>query len=255
MFCVCWTCAGDRNNKMTVGLGRGLWHVNAGHIRYMYRYIADYSSTVWRVPGMCNWQCKVKLRRPLTPSTVSRSISLSIYMVRFETGQQRFEKFETFTPQATQRFTRSLNPTHNRYTKCCVCNQIETLSIFKPSSQVHRPRLSSGIWVNNARVNTQNRIRQQPSPERRKLIDGTNERRRLSFRSKRQQGILKCWKILWIIDWAYRSLPLPLLLYPVEYEKQFPSWSSCRPEFLAWLWTQPTLALTVNCQRKCNAVP
>lgn len=43
-----------------------------------------------------------------------------------------------------------IKSTHNRYTKCCVCNQIETLSIFKPSSQVHRPRLSCGIWVNNA---------------------------------------------------------------------------------------------------------
>lgn len=45
---------------------------------------------------------------------------------------------------------------------------------------MHRPRLSRGIWVNNARSRgltpkTQNRIRQQPSPERRKLIDGTSD--------------------------------------------------------------------------------
>lgn len=160
----------------------------------IYTYIADYSSTVWRVPGMCNWQCKVKLRRPLTPSTVSRSISLSIYIVRFETGQQRYEKFETFTPQATQRFTRSLNlpiidiqnavsvikSKHSQFlSQARRCTGHDSLLVFGSTMRGLTPKTESG--------NSQ-------APNAGSLL--TERRRRLSFRSKRQQGILKCWKIL-----------------------------------------------------------
>lgn len=88
-----------------------------------------------------------------------------------------------------------------------------------------------------------------PSPERRKLIDGTLS---TTFFSLQEAVKLKCMKILWIIDWAYRLSTIASGVWRKAISKLVKLSASFWPDYghsPLWHWQ---LTVSGNAMRCCN---